>query len=275
MDVKASNSPQRVVHDVCSVQRLPPTLISRFAAMGGRLPDTAVAVKERFRPRIQAVGGPQDPCLHCMGVFRGVIERLMQPVLWALAELAGLCSIAAVGVGLGLVHEDASEQDACPPPDTVCPLNDLIVFSQSVPALQKGAQTLVGEGNAAASSTIWAIFCPAGGWSIRSILSRTFASGGLFLVKNRNHSNNHPASRLSAHIVMKAAEGHCKHTVEYIQIHAYTVAYMHIHIIHTCTYALFVLRQFFTLVYSYIQHTSIYNVNTFQIHTHTRTYIQS
>jgi hypothetical protein len=263
------------MHDVCSVQRLPPTLISRFAAMGGRLPDTAVAVKERFRPRIQAVGGPQDPCLHCMGVFRGVIERLMQPVLWALAELAGLCSIAAVGVGLGLVHEDASEQDACPPPDTVRPLNDLIVFSQSVPALQKGAQTLVGEGNAAASSTIWAIFCPAGGWSIRSILSRTFASGGLFLVKNRNHSNNHPASRLSAHIVMKAAEGHCKHTVEYSQIHAYTVGFKHIHIIHTCTYALFVLRQFFTLVYSYIQHTSIYNLDTFQIHTHTWTYIQT
>ena len=102
--------------------------------MGGRLPDTAVAVKERFRPRIQAVGGPQYPCLHCMGVFRGVIERLMQPVLWALAELAGLCSIAAVGVCLGLVHEDACEQDACPPPDTVRPLNDLIVFSQSVPA---------------------------------------------------------------------------------------------------------------------------------------------
>ena len=236
------------MHDVCSVQRLPPTLISRFAAMGGRLPDTAVAVKERFRPRIQAVGGPQYPCLHCMGVFRGVIERLMQLVLRALAELAGLCSIAAVGVGLRLVHEDASEQDACPPPDTVRPLNDLIVFSQSVPALQKGAQTLVGEGNAAPSSTIWAIFCPAGGWSIRSILSRSFASGGLFLVKYRNHSNNHPASRLSAHIVMKAAEGHCKHTVEYIQIHENTVVYMHIQIMHTYTYALFVLGHFFTLV---------------------------
>jgi hypothetical protein len=93
--------------------------------MGGRLPDTAVAVKERFRPRIEAVGSPQDLCLHRMCVFRGVNERLMQLVLRALAELAGLCSIAAVGVSLGLVHEDPCEQDACPPPDTVRPLNDL------------------------------------------------------------------------------------------------------------------------------------------------------
>jgi hypothetical protein len=172
----------------------------------------------------------------------------MQPVLRALAQLAGLCSIAAVGVGLGLVHEDACEQDACPSPDTVRPLNDLIVFSQSVPALQKGAQALVGEENAAASSSIWAILCPAGGWSVRAIFSLTFASGGLFLVKNRYHANNHPASRFSAHIVMKAAEGHCKHTVAYIQIHAHTVVYMHIHKMHTYTYALFVLRHFFSLV---------------------------
>jgi hypothetical protein len=208
--------------------------------MGGRLPETAVAVKERFRPRIEAVGCPQDLCLHRMCVFRGVIERLMQPVLRALAQLAGLCSIAAVGVGLGLVHEDACEQDACPPPDTVRPLNDLIVFSQSVPALQKGAQALVGEGNAAASSSIWAILCPAGGWSVRAILSRTFASGGLFLVKNRNHANNHPASRFSSHIVMKATEGHCKHTVAYIQIHSYTMIYMQIQkCIHTYMHYLY------------------------------------
>ncbi len=64
LDVKASNSPQRVVHDVCSVQSLPPTLVRRFSAMGGGLPETAVAVEERFRPRIQAVGCPQDLCLH-------------------------------------------------------------------------------------------------------------------------------------------------------------------------------------------------------------------
>jgi hypothetical protein len=114
LDVKASNTPQRVVHDVRAIQSLHTMLVRRFAAMGGRSPKTAIPVKEPFCSRIEPVSCPQDLCLHKMCVFRGLIERLMQLVLCALAELAGLCSIAAVGVGLWLVHEDASEQDACP-----------------------------------------------------------------------------------------------------------------------------------------------------------------
>jgi hypothetical protein len=145
-------------------------------------------------------------------------DWLMQPVLWALADLARLCCITAVSVSLWLVHEDGREQDTCPPPDTVRPLDDLVTLSQRVPSLQEGAQALVCQFNATARSSIRSVFSPADCWAIWTGLTRSLAPSCFFLVENRNHANNQPASRLRSHIVMKAAEGYCNYTDRYMSI---------------------------------------------------------
>jgi hypothetical protein len=226
--------------------------------MFGTFPCAAVPVKEPFCPRIDPVSCPQDLRLDSMSVFWGVNDWLMQPVLWALADLARLCCITAVRVSLWLVHEDGSEKDACPPPDTVRPLDDLVTLSQRVPSLQEGTQALVCQLNAAPRSSIRSVFSPADCWAVWTRLTRSLASSGFFLVEHRNHANNQPAARLRSHIVMKAAKGYCQHTARYILIYRDTYIYWHI-LAYTYRYATY--SKIHTNIHRYIHiltYTDIY-----------------
>jgi hypothetical protein len=136
-----------------------------------------------------------------MGVFRGVFNRLMQPVLGAMAELERLCSVTAVCVCLRLVHEEASNQEAGSTPGSISPLQNLVTSTQHIPSLQKCTARLRH-------------------WCIRAMRRHAVPCGpycgprGFFLVEDWNHAHNQLASRLSTHIVVKTAERHCKSGVQ-------------------------------------------------------------
>ena len=70
-------------------------------------------------------------------LFKGKLDRLVEPRLWTGADLAALRPVAAKGVCLRLVAQQARKDDPAPPPEPVGPLQDLDVCSQSVPALQQ------------------------------------------------------------------------------------------------------------------------------------------
>ena len=126
-----------------------------------------------------------------------MLNRLMQLVLGAVAKLAGLYIVAAIGVTLWLVREEACKKNARPAPQTINPLQDLDLVCQGVPSFQNGLQALVREGNPPARGPIRPMLCPP-------------SSDRLLLVKNRYHTHHQPASRFTAHIVMDTAKRHCE-----------------------------------------------------------------
>ena len=224
--ITANDVPQRTGHDVSSVSSSSALLIQSRFAIGSRGPCSSLTAKQLLTSKVIPVGYSLHLCLYCMGMFRGVIDRLMQPVLGALAELARLCGVTAVGVCLRLVHEEARNQEAGSTPCSISPLQDLVPRAENIPSLQKGTEALVHQGNAAARSSIRARF-----WSTRP--------GGFFLVEERNHAHNQPASRLCSHVVVQATERYCMKDVfrlskkiiqsNTLYIYTYTYIYMPLH----------------------------------------------
>jgi hypothetical protein len=119
----------------------------------------------------------------------------MQLILGAGAQLAGLSSIAAVGICLWLVGDKGCQKNARPAPQSISPLKDFDLFSQCIPSLQSGGQAQVHYANPTAGSASRSINWPP-------------SSESFLLVKDRNHAHDQPASRLRAHVVMKTAQRH-------------------------------------------------------------------
>ena len=75
--ITANDVPQRTGHEVSSVScSSAPFIQSRFA-IGSRGPCSSLAAKQLFTGRAIPVSHSLHLCLYCMGVFRGVINRLM------------------------------------------------------------------------------------------------------------------------------------------------------------------------------------------------------
>ena len=145
LHVKVGDAPHGVVHDVCAIQDLTfPLVRSGSTPFSGR-PFTTIPAKKSSTSAIEPVCNSQDLGLLFVRVFERMVNRLMETVLWTLALLAVLCTITSVGIRLRLIHEQACKYDARPSPDTISPLDNLAFLSESIPSLEKGAQTLVSQ----------------------------------------------------------------------------------------------------------------------------------
>ncbi len=245
LHITASDVPQCIGHDVNSTRCSPTLLIQSWVAIVSRGPCCSFTAKQPFSRNVISVSNSLNLCLHCMGVFRGVFNRLMQPVLGVMAELARLCSVTAICVCLRLVHEEASNQEAGSTPCSISPLQNLVTRTQHIPSLQKSTEALVHQGNALACSSMRA--------KRRSPRPCCF-----FLVKDWNHAHNQPASRLGTHIVVQAAERHCKSSVQTHSLHKtskYNInMYKYTHIqTHTYTYKHSYLAIFLSINQQYMQ----------------------
>jgi hypothetical protein len=89
--------------------------------------------------------------LLCVGILGGMLVRQVKFVLGTVTQLAGLSTVAAIGVCLRLVREECLQEDASSAPNTVCPLKDFDVFRQCIPSFQEGFKTLMSDFNAPAS----------------------------------------------------------------------------------------------------------------------------
>jgi hypothetical protein len=150
LHITASDVPQRIGHDVNSTGCSPTLLIQSWGAIVSWGPCGSLTAKQPFSRNVISVCNSLNLCLDCMGVFRGVFNRLMQLVLGAMAELTRLSTVTAVCVCLRLVHEEASNQEAGSTPGSISPLQNLVTRTQHIPSLQKGTEALVHQGNAAA-----------------------------------------------------------------------------------------------------------------------------
>ena len=201
--VKALDSPQTVRHHVCAIERLSLPLISRFAASSSRLPIRALPVEESTGLVIQrTVGSPKNLNLLGVGILGGMQNRQMKLVLWAVAELARLGTVAAIGIRLRLVRKESLQEESSPAPNTVRPLKDFNSVCQCIPSFQQGCKRKMSDFNAPASC------------SIRAIFRTKLGSGRLLLVEYWDHADDNPASRFRAHIVMNTAQRHCRATYQ-------------------------------------------------------------
>jgi hypothetical protein len=205
LHITANDVPQRIGHDVNSTGCSPTLLIQSWGAIVSWGPCSSFKAKQPFSRNVISVCNSLNLCLDCMGVFRGVFNRLMQPVLGAMAELTRLSTVTAVCVCLWLVHEEASNQEAgsTSTPCSISPLHNLFTRTQHIPSFQKCTEALVHQANAAACCSMRAIH-----------RSPSPCQCCFFLVKDWNHAHNQPASRLRTHIVLKANERHCKSCVQ-------------------------------------------------------------
>jgi hypothetical protein len=84
---------------VCAIESLSLALISCFVASISRLPIRALLVKESSGLVIKStVGSPKNLNLLGVGILGGMLDRQMKLVLWAMAELARLGTVAAIGI---------------------------------------------------------------------------------------------------------------------------------------------------------------------------------
>ena len=159
LHIKALDSPQSVWHHMCAIESLSLPLICGFVASIGWRPLRALPVKEFSRLVIQqSVSSAKNLDLLRVSILGGILGRQMQTVLGAVAELAGLSIVAAIGVCLRLVREECSQEDGSSAPNTVRPLKDFSIFRQCVPSFQKGSKALMSNGNAPAGGPLRAIF---------------------------------------------------------------------------------------------------------------------
>jgi hypothetical protein len=126
-----------------------------------------------------------------------MLDRQMKLILWAVAELARLGTVTAIGISLRLIRKQSLQDESSPAPNTVRPLKDFDSFCQSIPSFQEGCKRKLSDFRAPAS-------CP-----IRAIFSAQLGSGRLLLVEYRDHADDNPASRFRADIVMNTAQRHC------------------------------------------------------------------
>ena len=102
LHIKGPHSPQRIGHDVRAIQSFSLPFIRSFGARRGPL--KTIPIEERPCSTIQpTVGSCQHLQLLRVCVLGRMLNTLMQLVLGAVTQLAGLCRVTAIGVTLWLV----------------------------------------------------------------------------------------------------------------------------------------------------------------------------
>ena len=102
LHIKGPHSPQRIGHDVRAIQSFSLPFIRSFGARRGPL--KTIPIEERPCCTIHpTVGSCQHLQLLRVCILGRMLNTLMQLVLGAVTQLAGLCRVTAIGVTLWLV----------------------------------------------------------------------------------------------------------------------------------------------------------------------------
>ena len=91
LDIEAGDAPQRVRHDMSTIQGPPLPFIQSLCACSRRFPNTAISVEEPFRVFFDSekpVSSSQNLQFLGVSVLWGVNNRLIQLAFWTMAELA-------------------------------------------------------------------------------------------------------------------------------------------------------------------------------------------